>query len=179
MRQRTAPAELSHHRPSEEFQMLFFKKILCPIDLDDDTSLSALSYASGLAEQNNATLYLLHVARIPGPDMDAPVAIAPHPHWEMEAQRKLETIGRQRLDAKVAYEVIVRGGIPESVIVELAVELGIDLIVMATHGRSGLAHLILGSVAEAVIREAPCPVLTLRPRRVEKDHAGATGDSRS
>jgi len=159
--------------------MLSFKKILCPIDLDDDNSFSALSYASGLAEQNSATLYLLHVARIPGPDMDAPVAIGPHPHWELEAQRNLEAIAQQRLDAKVAYEVAVRGGIAESVIVELAAELEIDLIVMATHGRSGLAHLVLGSVAEAVIREAPCPVFAVGPKPAEKDHARATRESRS
>jgi universal stress protein A len=148
--------------------MLTVKKILCPIDLHDLTSFSALEYACGLAQKNRATLYLLHVARTPGPDMDAPVAIGPHPHWEVEAQQQLEEIARQRLDATLAYEIVVRGGIPESEITRMASELGIDLIVMATHGRSGLAHFILGSVAEAVIREAPCPVLTVRPGRTEK-----------
>jgi universal stress protein A len=144
--------------------MLDVKRILCPVDLNDDSSVSAVEYACGLAEQNRATLYLLHVARTPSPDMDVPVAIQPHPHWEVEAQRELERIARKRLDPKIPFEVIVRGGIPESLIVELAVELAINLIVMATHGRSGLAHFILGSVAEAVIREAPCPVLTVRPQ---------------
>ncbi len=148
--------------------MLAVKKILCPLDLHDRSSFSALEYACGLAQQNTSRLYVLHVARTPGPDMDAPVAIGPHPHWELEAQRQLEEIAHQRLDATVAYEVVVRGGIPESEIITLASELGIDLIVMATHGRSGLAHFFLGSVAEAVIREAPCPVLTVRPGRTEK-----------
>lgn len=148
--------------------MLAVKKILCPLDLHDRTSFSALEYARGLAQQNRATLYLLHVARTPGPDMDVPVGFGPHPHCEVEAQQQLEEIARQRLDATVAYEVVVRGGIPESEIVRMAGELSIDLIVMATHGRRGLAHFILGSVAEAVIREAPCPVLTVRPLGTEK-----------
>ncbi len=145
--------------------MLNLRKILCPLDLDDESSFSALDYACDLAERNGATLYLLHVARTPTPDMDAPVSIGPHPHWEVEAQCALEKLARERLDAKVAFEVMVRGGIPETVILRLAAELNMDLIVMATHGRTGLAHLLLGSVAETVIREAPCPVLTVRPKQ--------------
>jgi universal stress protein A len=160
--------------------MLNPKKILCPIDLDDNSSFSALDYACDLTEQNGAMLYLFHVARTPTPDMDAPVPIAPHPHWELEAQRTLEKLARERLDDKVAFEVIVRGGIPESMIVRLAIELDIDLIVMATHGRTGLAHFFLGSVAEAVIREAPCPVLTVPPKHHESPPTGIrSGDPHS
>ena len=61
------------------------------------------------------------------------------------------------------YEVRIVSGLPALDIVKAAAELAVDLIVMATHGRSGFAHLILGSVAEHVIREAACPVLILRP----------------
>lgn len=143
--------------------MLNFKKILCPVDFDDN-SLSALEYALDIARENAATLYLLHVARTPAADMDAPVAIGPHPHWEQVAQDRLQRIAGQRLDGKVAHEIVVRGGIPETVILEVAAELDADLIVMATHGRTGLSHLILGSVAETVIREASCPVLTVKPK---------------
>ena len=147
-----------------------FRKILCPVDLDDN-SLSALEYAREIAQKNGATLYLLHVARIPAPDMDSPVAIGPHPHWEQAAQRSLERIAGEWLEGKVAYEVIVRGGIPETVILEVVVELDIDLIVMATHDRTGLAHFILGSVAQTVIREVGCPVLIVKPKPVERERS--------
>jgi universal stress protein A len=143
--------------------MLAFKKILCPMELDEN-SLFALDCAGDLARQSGATLYLLHVPRIPAPDMDVPVAIGPHPHWEVAAERSLKEIADKRLGDGVAYEIIVRQGIPETVILEVAAELEADLIVMATHGRTGLAHFILGSVAESVIREADCPVLTIKPR---------------
>jgi len=150
--------------------MIQFRKILCPVDFDDN-SLSALDYAVELAQVNGATLYLLHVARTPAPDMDAPIAIGPHPHWEQAAEDRLKEIVSQRLEGKVAHQVIVRGGIPETVIAEVAGELDVDLIVMATHGRTGLAHLILGSVAETVIREASCPVLTVKPRPLASHHS--------
>jgi universal stress protein A len=143
--------------------MIELRKILCPVDLDDTTP-SALEYARDLAQKNGSTLYLLNVARIPAADMDAPVAIGPHPHWEQAAQRGLDQIAAQWLEGRVAYEVMVRDGIPETVIVEVAAELDIDLIVMSTHARSGIVHFILGSVAETVIREAGCPVLIVKPR---------------
>jgi universal stress protein A len=160
-------------RNEQEPYMFDVRKVLCPVELDE-SSLAALEYALDIAERNRATLYLLHVARTPAADMDAPVAIGPHPHWEREAQAWLEKAAGKRLDSKVAYEVIVRGGIPETVILEVAAELDPDLIVMATHGRTGLAHLILGSVAETVVREAACPVLTVKPKPIEaRDSAGA------
>ncbi|SRR5579875_3012163 len=143
--------------------MFEVSKILCPVDLDD-SSLAALEYALEIAERNRATLYLLHVARTPAADMDAPVAIQPHPHWERAAREWLEKAAGKRLDGRVSYQVLIRSGVPETVIMEVAAELEPDLIVMATHGRTGLSHLILGSVAEAVVREAACPVLTVKPR---------------
>jgi universal stress protein A len=143
-----------------------FRKILCPVDLDDDNSLAALEYALDLAQKNGAALYVLHVARTPAPDMDAPVAIGPHPHWERAAQEWLEKVAGKRLDGRVAYQVIIRSGIAETVIMQVAAELNADLIVMATHGRTGLSHLILGSVAETVVREATCPVLTVKPKPI-------------
>ncbi len=145
--------------------MLEISKVLCPVELDDN-SLAALEYALEIAEKNRATLYILHVARTPGPDMDVPLAIGPHPHWERQAQAWLEKAAGQRLDGRVAYQVMVRGGIPETVIMEVAAELDPDLIVMTTHGRTGLSHLILGSVAETVVREAACPVLTVKPKAI-------------
>jgi universal stress protein A len=140
-----------------------FQKILCPVDFTPN-SLVALEPAKDLALKYQARLYLLHVARIPNPDMDSAVAIAPHPQWERTAYDRLMRIARQKLGG-VTYEVVVKEGIPESGILEGINELGIDLVVMASHGRSGLAHLILGSVAEEVARSALCPVLLVKPDR--------------
>jgi len=75
---------------------------------------------------------------------------------------KLERIARDRLEGKVRYELHVVSGTPDDDVVRMAHDLEVDLVVMATHGRKGLSHLILGSVAERVMREADCPVLTMR-----------------
>jgi nucleotide-binding universal stress UspA family protein len=140
-----------------------FRKILCPVDFDPN-SLSALDLAKDVALKYQAKLYLLHVARIPNPDMDAPVAIAPHPHWERTAYDRLMRTARQKL-AGLTYEVVVKEGIAKSGILEAINELGIDLVVMASHGRSGLTHFLLGSVAEEVVRSALCPVLVVKPNK--------------
>lgn len=143
--------------------MIEFRKILCPVDLEN-TALWAVEYARDIAQKDGATLYLLNVARIPAADMDTPIAIGAHPHWELAAQSSLQVSAAEWLKGTVAYEVIVRAGIPETVIVEVAAELDVDLIVMSTHGRTGIVHFILGSVAETIIREARCPVLIVKPR---------------
>jgi len=140
--------------------MLNLKRILCPIDLDY-VAKYALDYACDIAMQSKATIYLLNVARTPAADMDTPVAIEANPYWERVALRRLEQIALETFGNKVPYEAIVRGGIPESVILKVATELSIDLIVMSTHARTGLAHFLLGSLAETTAGEAPCPVLVV------------------
>lgn len=143
--------------------MTEFHKILCPIDFDPD-SLAALELAKSVAQKYQAKLYVLHVARIPTPDMDVPVPIAEHPHWEQTARERLEEVARKNLDHETTYELVVKSGIPEGAIPEAANDLGIDLIVMATHGRTGLTHLLMGSVAEEVVRAAACPVMVIKPQ---------------
>ena len=123
--------------------------------------MRALEYAIEVARKYKSTLYLLHVARVPLSDMNTPIAIEPDPHWQREARRSLELIAREQLEGRVVYEVIVRQGVPESVIGQAAAELPADLIVLSTHGRSGFAHLFLGSIAETVIDETQCPVLVV------------------
>lgn len=140
-----------------------FRKILCPVDFSSN-SLAVLDVAKDVALKYEAKLYLLHVARIPNPDMDAPIAIAPHPHWERTAYDRLMRIARRKL-CGVTYEVVVKEGIPESGILEAINELGSDLVVMASHGRSGLTRFLLGSVAEEVVRRALCPVLVVKPNK--------------
>jgi universal stress protein A len=139
-----------------------FERILCPLDFAHD-SLSALDVALMMAEKHAAMLYLLHVARIPTPDMDAPMPIGPNPHWELSARKRLTTVALERVEGKAPWRVEVRGGIPDDMILEVIQNLGIDLVVMTTHGRTGIAHFLLGSVTESVVRKAPCPVMAVKP----------------
>lgn len=137
--------------------MLRFKKILCPMDFDQN-SLSALAVAIELA-QRITTLCLLHVVPVPpGPE----VAIS-FGKMEAEVRTRLERLARRKVNGKVRYEVEVMMGDPGVEILQAAKRGGADLIVMATHGRKGLRHFVLGSVAERVVREAPCLVLTFNP----------------
>lgn len=138
-----------------------FSRILCPIDFEPN-SLDALEVARDLAQENGATLHLLYVARVPSQDMDVPLPFAVDPRWVREARTRLEQIAREQLESKVRYQLHVVSGTPDADVLRLANELRADLIVMATHGRKGLRHFVLGSVAEHVVREAHCPVLTIR-----------------
>jgi universal stress protein A len=139
--------------------MAHFSKILCPVDFDPN-SLLALRLASELAQERKATVYLLHVVAMPpGPEVALPFG-----KMETAARTKLERLARQKVNGKVRYQVGVMMGDPSVEILQAAKQQGANLIVMATHGRKGLRHLVLGSVAEHVVREAPCPVLTIKPK---------------
>ena len=144
-----------------------FRKILCPVDFDPN-SLLALRLATELAQEHKATLHLLHVVAMPpGPEVALPFG-----KMETTARTKLERLARQKVNGKVRYEVDVLMGDPGVEILQAAKRQAADLIVMATHGRKGLRHLVLGSVAEHVVREAPCPVLTVKPKaQVSKSSA--------
>jgi universal stress protein A len=139
-----------------------FSKILCPVDFDQ-SSLAAVRVAADLAWERNANLHLLHVL-----DREA----FSFGKIESAARTKLERISRQKLKAGTRYELLVMIGDPAVEVLQAATRLGIDLIVMATHGRKGLRRLVLGSVAERVVREAQCPVLTVKPKAAR---AGASG----
>jgi universal stress protein A len=139
-------------------EMPRFSKILCPVDFDSN-SLAALGIAGELAQERKAALDVLHVVPIPlGPE----VAI-PFDKLEGRARSRLERLTRQRLGSKLRYAIHVRTGDPAGEVIRLAHQSGAELIVMATHGRRGLSRFVLGSVAERIVREAPCPVLTIKP----------------
>jgi universal stress protein A len=136
-----------------------FDKILCPVAFDRN-SVEAIKYAYELAEPNKSTLYLLHVVSVPTMET---IVLEPNPILtEGIAGRELETLARQHLPADFPYRVVLRTGDPASSIIAVAEELPADLIVMPTHGRQGIVHMIVGSVAERVVREAKRPVLTIR-----------------
>jgi nucleotide-binding universal stress UspA family protein len=144
-----------------------FLRILCPIDFERD-SMDALELARQLAKQNSATVYLLTVIGIPPAAATAlpPVPIFPNPEFEAESRRRLETLAQDKL-AGVPHEVLVASGNAALEILNLAAERRIDLIVMGTHGRTGMTRFLLGSVTERVVRESPVPVLTIHPKAAE------------
>jgi nucleotide-binding universal stress UspA family protein len=142
-------------------------RILVPTDFSE-TADSALAYAKELATRLGASLHLVHVYA----DPYAAAACAPEVYASVPTevrQRAVEEVRErllERLDASEEYQFrgsrgIVRGLVAPQ-IVDYAANQDIDLIVMGTHGRRGVAHLLLGSVAEHVVRTAGCPVLTVR-----------------
>jgi universal stress protein A len=139
------------------------KSILFPTDFSKYND-AALHYAERLAVESGATLHLLHAhdTRDLGAALgDAAFVYATQ--WEEEKLRAERRLARLTpLDPAVKCEHHLLVGIPDSEIVNFAKENNIDLIVMASHGRSGLSRLIMGSVAEAVMRSAPCPVLVVK-----------------
>ena len=148
---------------------LRLKRILVPIDFSDH-SVKALRYAVRFAEQFGAALVLVHVAE----PVRYPESIIIPPAME-EANRELVKRTRAALAKFAAKEVpprlacqsLVRLGPAYEEIAAAARETDADLIVIATHGHTGLKHLVLGSTAERVVRHAPCPVLTVRERERE------------
>ena len=137
-----------------------FTKILVPVDFDE-SSLSALEIAGKLAQQSNAMVFVLHVVPV---DMDVsgmPQYVDLIRRQESLDSEKLASIAKQHLEA-LKWEIIDEMGKPADVVAQMATKLGVDLIVIVTHGRRGLARLIEGSIAEEVLRKAPCPVLAIR-----------------
>lgn len=145
-----------------------FKKILCPVDFEQNSAV-ALRCARDLAKANNGKLYLLHVAAVASQGMTFPLEPYFPPSAEKLYKDEIEKFASDILDGTVPYEVIVHRGDPAEVITQTANEVAADLIVMATHGRKGINRLVLGSVAEQVVRESKQPVLTIRP---DDTHSG-------
>lgn len=143
-------------------------KILVPVDFSA-CARAALDHAMFLSSKFSAPVHLLHVWHIPGhlrPDLtvwvgDVSGTLADHAQQDASAEMaKFLSETALGTNANVTSEVI--GGTPAIAIVEEAKAKGCDLIVIGTHGRTGLSHLLLGSVAESVVRHAPCPVMTVR-----------------
>jgi len=140
-----------------------YRIILCPVDFDDN-SMAALAHARRLAIDMGATIHLLHVLPILPMLADHGVAVGVDEAAEQQAQRQLKDLVRRRLTrtpAEIHTRIAFVSEVPKNILA-FARELAADLIVMATHGRGALGHLIFGSVTEAVVRNAVCPVLTLR-----------------
>jgi len=145
--------------------MLNFNVIVVPTDLSD-YSLRALPYAIGLAERFEARLKILCINEPAVPISDVSWAgIDVHAVDDTllaEARRTLDRIVREQVPADLDVEATVVTGNAVDGIIQYASEQNADLLVMCTHGRTGLSHVLMGSTAEAVVRRAHCPVLTLR-----------------
>ena len=147
--------------------MVTLKHILVATDFGEAADV-AFAYGRELARTFGATLEVLHVAdNLIARGFAAEGYMAAYP----ELQRDVENAAARQLDARLCDEdrallgakgVVRTSTSPALTIVEYAREADVDLIIMGTHGRGAMAHLLMGSVAERVVRTAPCPVLTVR-----------------
>jgi nucleotide-binding universal stress UspA family protein len=162
--------------------MIKFKKILAPVDFSE-LSTSGLRHAVDLAQWQQSEVVIYHIVTVeetPFPQGNEDWVVS---QTENPKLKKILEQRRKRLDAFVRATFAqglapgnvrqkVGIGTPYKAIVDAAVAEGADLIVMSTHGRTGLAHMLIGSVTERVLRRAPCPVLAVPPpkraKRAEK-----------
>jgi nucleotide-binding universal stress UspA family protein len=150
---------------TKEGMTMEIRQILAPTDFSE-FSKQAVAYAFELTQTFGAKLLLLHVIEMPAYPIEGfvPPSLGTTliEDLERQAQLDLAQVLRGAPDDKVEVTRQVVIGIPYRKIAEVAAAEKVDLIVMATHGRTGLSHLVMGSVAERVVRTAPCPVLTIR-----------------
>ena len=144
------------------------KQILVPIDFSD-CSKKALQYAIPLAKQHQSAITLLYVV----PPNYSLGEYGGLDYASLDAQmrasgdKQLAALVVDEVRGEVSADTLVRSGSPAVEIIQVAKALPADVIVISTHGRTGLKHVFLGSVAEEVVRRAPCPVLVVREQEHE------------
>ncbi len=145
--------------------MYSVKKILVPIDFSD-FSINALRYAVNFAEHFKSKIILVYVVEPAVYPADFSMGQVSIPAMDVDmtnrAREELTKLAKSEFMGIVETEIIIKSGKPFVEIIETASEKDIDLIIIATHGHTGVEHLLFGSTAEKVVRKAPCPVLTLR-----------------
>jgi nucleotide-binding universal stress UspA family protein len=147
------------------------ERILVPVDFSA-CSLDALEYAVVVAQQAKASLMLLHVLEPVSYGLDFTLGHSRTRELVRENwTKRLEDLASSLKVTDIPVEVRLRGGLPADSILDSAQTLPCDLIVMGTHGRRGISHAISGSVAEAVLRKALCPVLTVRSQKFGPGHS--------
>ncbi len=143
-----------------------FRKILVPLDFSEYTD-EIMNVAVQIAQRFGSTIHLLHV--IPNMDYFTPYEsflsgenlLNIQREIEREVERDMEVVAKKIKDISVAKAI--HTGVAVLEIVDYVRTENIGLVVMGTHGRGGLEHILIGSVAEKVVRKSPCPVLTIRP----------------
>ncbi len=158
--------------------MLQIREILVPIDFTE-TSDRALDYAVELAKLLQAHITVMHAYELPiygFPDGALVATVDVATRISQASQEALQAALDKRKGCGVEMRVILRDGPPAEEIATVAGEIKADLVVLGTHGRRGLRRAIMGSVAEEVIRECMCPVLTIHdPNAPTGKHKGARG----
>lgn len=150
------------------------KHILVPTDLSASAE-HALEYACELAHGIGAEIHLLNVVGIPAlgvPELGVALTSTMIDQMVVDNQTALEEIARTKCTAALG-QVLIKVGDARDMITQTARDLGVDLIVMGTHGRRGISRALLGSVTEAVVRSASCPVLTVRLREAHDSRRDA------
>jgi len=140
------------------------QRILVPVDFSEHAE-PVLEWAAHLAEEHGSQILLLHVYHLPVEFQQLEGAYLPADFWsnvKSEAEQQLGAYAERLRARNLSAEPLVREGYPATVIIEEATAQEADLVVIGTHGHTGLKHLLLGSIAERVVQKAPCPVLTVK-----------------
>jgi nucleotide-binding universal stress UspA family protein len=146
-------------------------KILFPCDLTENSS-KILPYLLSMAEKFNSQIYVLHVVQ----DLQRwGNVFIPHSSTEVYqkealqgAEKAMDRVCEEQFRSCPNFQRMIVSGDPASKILEIIVSEGIDMVVMGTHGRKGLEHVIMGSVADNVVKKSPVPVLVVNPYTVDK-----------
>ena len=146
------------------------KRMLVPVDFSD-CSFDAFEYGALIAKRSKASIKLFHVLEPVsyGLDFTLPHA-AQHESNKTAVIKRLSELAAELTAAGLPSDFLISGGLPADSILDAARAQSVDMIVMGTHGRHGLSHVLFGSVAEAVLRRSPCPVLTVRSPKLPSDH---------
>ena len=165
----SSPLALSSSEPQSAPQggILCLQHILVPVDFSAPAR-KAVAYAVAFARQFHARLTLLHVMEMSfaGTGMAEIEVPLLENEIRQNALQEMETLCKEALDPSVPSSTQIRIGRPWHEICLAAKELNVDLLIVGTHGYTGLTHVVMGSTAERVVRHAPCPVLVVR----EKEH---------
>jgi nucleotide-binding universal stress UspA family protein len=141
------------------------EKILFPTDFSEG-SFHALPYAADLSKHYNAKLYILHIVYdvFKATDSHIPHVSADELYREISdwAKKEIDSCCIEEIRGLLKVEKLIQQGIPHEEIINFAAKEKIDMIIMGTYGKKGIERFIFGSTAEKVVRNAPCPVMTVR-----------------
>lgn len=147
--------------------MIHIQKILCPVDFSAP-SRNALRYANEFAKAMNAKITVMHVIQPQPIAADVNVPYVPlEIELEKNAKEDLARIVKEEVQEGVLVEQVMAFGLPSDCVIAQAQKENVDLIILGTHGRTGISRLLMGSTAENVIRHATCPVLVVKASEKE------------
>jgi nucleotide-binding universal stress UspA family protein len=139
-----------------------FKTILCATDFSE-ASYHALEYAVRFARLSDAVVILAHIVHVPAGDLLGGEAYTMNfEEAQRQVRERLDKVRAEHLQNYPKCELVTTIGDPSAEILSIAKDRRVDLIITATHGRSGFKHLVMGGVADKIIRHAPCPVFVVR-----------------